>query len=224
MLSGDGTVDLFGRSTADTYFGIATTSDAFYGGDFVDWGSMDIDGNGAGYWKTLSKDEWAYLTGRGTCRSNGGTIQWMEGGSTKAVNNALCTRATVNGVNGMIIFPDKYTGGTPEGVTWVQLAIQTGSYDNTLKGWGSDAVAKVTAAGWAALEAAGCVFLPAAGTRSGSNVYFDYGEQTDWGCYWSSTSGADFTYVLRFNSDGYDPLQNWTQSYGESVRLVHVIE
>ena len=52
-------VDLFGWSTASTYYGISTsTNNADYAGNFVDWG-MNIDDGST--WRTLSKGEWVYL-------------------------------------------------------------------------------------------------------------------------------------------------------------------
>ena len=211
-LSSDGTVDLFGRSTASTYYGIATTSTAsYYNLAFKDWGNIDIDGNGANYWFTLSKDEWCYLTGRYTCRSNGGTV----GG----VDNALSTKAVITeiGVKGFIIFPDNYSGLTPTGVTWSAASIQDGSYKNSEKGF---ATTVATLKAWDALEAEGCVFLPVTGTRVGPSVYFNFSSNEDWSCYWSSTYDTNAK-VLRFNSDGFDPNQSWNEFYGESVRLVH---
>ena len=52
-------VDLFGWSTASTYYGISTsTNNADYSGNFVDWGKNIDDGS---TWRTLSKGEWVYL-------------------------------------------------------------------------------------------------------------------------------------------------------------------
>ena len=216
ILSNDGTVDLFGRSTGDTYFGIATTSEnTYYSNSFKDWGNNIIGSYGADDWFTLSVAEWRYVTGRNDCRQTGGTVA--------GVSNALGTRAVVNGVKGFIVFPDNYSGLTPSGTSWVAGSIQDGSYKNSLKGWEEGTVATITTtAAWEALESEGCVFLPSAGARVGSNVYFDFSSQTGWGCYWAS----DYTgngRVLRFNSDGYDPLQGWNAFYAESVRLVRAL-
>ena len=216
-LSANGTVTLFGRSTSSTYYGIAwSNNEANYTGAFVDWGNIDIDGNGANYWRTLSEAEWQYVVGEGTYRHNGGSIQWRVGSSTYVVLNALCTKATVNGVNGFILFPDYYAGGMPSGVTWVQNAISSGNMSNSgTDGWG----ATVNASGWISLEKEGCVFLPVEGFRLGyySGSYNVIANVTQ-GYYMSSNST-----VLRFNDDGFDPNQGLSgfEYSGRSVRLVH---
>ena len=82
-VSENGTVDLFGWSTAATYYGINNSYKAVdYIGDFVDWGPN----MGAG-WRTLTKDEWAYL------------LQHSSNG-----------KATVNDKNGYIFLPDNWSG------------------------------------------------------------------------------------------------------------------
>ena len=82
-VSENGTVDLFGWSTNATYYGINNSYKAVdYIGDFVDWGPN----MGAG-WRTLTKDEWAYL------------LQHSSNG-----------KATVNDKNGYIFLPDNWSG------------------------------------------------------------------------------------------------------------------
>jgi hypothetical protein len=67
------------------------------------------------------------------------------------------------------------------------------------------------------MEAAGCVFLPAAGRRDGTSVNSVGGR----GRYWSSTpNGANSAYCLGFNSSGVDPANSLNRYYGFSVRLV----
>ena len=231
-LSASGTIDLFGRSTGNTYYGIATsTNNSDYNGAFVDWGGLDIRKNSTppytyypkNYWRTLSEAEWQYVIGEGTYRHTGGTIQWMDGSTTYAVNNALCTKATVNGIRGLIIFPDHYSGNQPSGVAWQQNAISPGNmvYSGTT-GWG----ATVTSAGWVNLENEGCVFLPAAGFRIGYysstyNVIANISGDYQGGYYMSTTGGR----VLRFDNSGFDPNQGFGVDYYQpSVRLVHEID
>ncbi|MBR5180583.1 MAG: hypothetical protein IKW90_17545 [Lachnospiraceae bacterium] len=220
-LSGDGTVDLFSFSTSTSYWGIRNTgSDGDYSGNVLrDWGSNVISGYSANTWFTLSKDEWKFVTGRDTYRNTGGTVA--------GVNNALCTRAVVNGVKGFIIFPDHYSGLTPSGVNWV--LIQDGHYSNpdANEGWTSDKVSTVTTLeAWEALENEGCVFLPVAGMRLQYVLLYiegGYGGYTEpHGMYASSTYKNDATtYCMRFNYDGYDPENYANRRYGLSVRLVH---
>ena len=87
-VSTNGTVDLFGWSTASTYYGIhSSTTASDYAGEFVDWGT--IIGNG---WYTLSCAEWTYLF---TERTDASSKYGM---------------ATVADVHGVIILPDIYEG------------------------------------------------------------------------------------------------------------------
>ena len=82
-VSENGTVDLFGWSTAATYYGINKSYKAGdYNGDFVDWGPN----MGAG-WRTLTKDEWNYL-----------------------IENNTKGRATVNDKSGYIFLPNDWSG------------------------------------------------------------------------------------------------------------------
>ena len=82
-VSENGTVDLFGWSTAATYYGINKSYKAVdYIGDFVDWGPN----MGAG-WRTLTKDEWNYL-----------------------IENNTKGRATVNDKSGYIFLPNDWSG------------------------------------------------------------------------------------------------------------------
>ena len=87
-VSSNGTIDLFGWSTATTYYGINnSTTSSDYSGDFVDWGATIGEG-----WYTLSKDEWVYL--------------FL--GRTDAAH--LFGMGSVNGVNGTILLPDNWEG------------------------------------------------------------------------------------------------------------------
>ena len=77
-------------------------------------------------------------------------------------------RATVKGVNGMILLPDNWT--LPTGVTFTHGG---GSQNNTY-----------SASEWSKMEANGAVFLPAAGCRVGTDVYY---VGSDCG-YWSGSA------------------------------------
>ena len=75
----------------------------------------------------------------------------------------------------------------------------------------------------AALAAKGCVFLPAAGYRTGTTVY-----DAGWyGHYWSSspyTSDVIYAYSVRFNSGILGPADYYRRVLGFSVRLVRQVE
>ena len=223
-LSADGTVDLFGWSSEATYYGIATSQQSSnpspndYTGDFIDWGTIDIDGNGAGYWRTMSCNlanayEWFCLL-------------WTRLGTTiNEVENARFSLAAINTdgtrVNGMIIFPDDYSGPTASTSDITFGKINEGRFkDPSWPDWGGTSC---TAAGWKVLESAGCVFLPAAGERKGTAVDFNYN------CYASKTNnGVWGWYPMLFRNliNEYNVYWNLGQSryIGSSVRLIHEIK
>ena len=184
-------VDLFGWSTATTNFGVSTyTSNSYYSGSFVDWGTNKIGNDTPNTWRTLTYDEWEYLL---NIRPNASSLNGV---------------AQVNGVNGLILLPDSWT--CPSGVTFKSgLHIE----------WGVDyyaAYQTFTAAEWSKLEDSGAVFLPAAGYRSGSNV----SDVQDYGYYWSASEGNIYnTYYLVFYSNG-SFVGQYSRTNGYSVRLV----
>jgi hypothetical protein len=182
-------IDLFGWSTSATNFGVSTSDNSNdYSGSFVDWGTNQIGSDAPNTWRTLSRDEWWYLLFE---RPN-----WFE----------LCGVAQVNGVNGLIFLPDNWT--CPLGITF-----KSGGHSEE----GVDyyaAYQAFTAAEWSKLEAAGAVFLPAAGFRFGSNVLY---VQYD-GRYWSATEGNRF---LHFDSEGAGSGNGIGNRYdSQSVRLI----
>ena len=184
-------VDLFGWSTSATYFGVsASENNADYSGSFVDWGTNKIGNDAPNTWRTLTDDEWNYLL--------------------KNRNNAndLCGVAQVNGVNGLIFLPDDWT--CPAGITF-----KSGFHSS----YGVDyyaAYQTFTAEQWSKLEAAGAVFLPAAGARIGSNV----DDVQNYGGYWSASEyNSDSAYYLYFYSDEAGMYGSFRYG-GQSVRLV----
>ena len=158
----------------------------------TDWGSRMGSG-----WRTLtgnSDGEWKYLLKtRGASTVNG-------------TANARYAMAKVCGVQGMIIFPDTYTH--PSSVT---APVDINGKDT---GWNEN---DYNATNWSAMEAAGCVFLPAAGKRpytyvSGVNSY---------GIYWSSTVATDVSaYYVSIGSGGVSLNESSGRDVGFSVRLV----
>ena len=72
-----------------------------------------------------------------------------------------------------------------------------------------------TAEAWAVEEAAGSVFLPAAGYRNGTSVY----NVGYFGFYWSSTPNDDDAWSLLFRDSGAY-MYDYGRNYGCSVRLV----
>ena len=187
----NGWLDLFGWSTSATNFGVSTSTNYNdYSGSFVDWGTNKIGSDAPNTWRTLTNKEWEYLL---NTRPNASTLKGV---------------AQVNGVNGLVFLPDNWT--CPEGVTF-----KSGFHSS----YGVDyyaAYQTFTSEQWSKLEAAGAVFLPAAGYRYGTNVY----SVQYYGNYWSATEdGGDSAYYLLFRSDVAD-MYNGARDNGRSVRLV----
>ena len=104
-------------------------------------------------------------------------------------NNHTKKWATVNGVNGYVIAPDGFEGELAD------------SYEND---------AELVTAG-------NLVFLPAAGSHSGSRV----SSVGDFGFYWSSTASVSYN-ACSVDFGGYDdsPVYYDYRYYGYSVRLI----
>ena len=111
----EGWIDLFGWGTSgyngkNPYMTSTTSTDYGDGSNDIagtnyDWGvynAISNGGNQAGQWRTLTKDEWAYLINTRT-----------EASSKKGV-------ATVNDVTGLILLPDNWT--QPDGLTFTSGA------------------------------------------------------------------------------------------------------
>ena len=185
-------VDLFGWSTSATNFGVSTSTDweNGYSGSFVDWGTNKIGNDAPNTWRTLTYEEWNYL--RNT-RTNASSLKGV---------------AQVDGVNGLIFLPDNWV--CPAGVTF-----KSGFHSS----YGVDyyaAYQTFTADQWSMLEAAGAVFLPAAGVRIGLDVlnvqYYGY--------YWSATEDNSYiAFCLDFYSV-YTGMNSSPRYGGQSVRLV----
>ena len=184
-----GWIDLFGWGTGNNPT-LASTGSADYS-SFVDWGGNAISngGNAAHQWRTLTRSEWAYLLNTRT--------------------NASSKRGTgnINGVGGLIILPDSWT--QPSGCPQFNPGLASSYYD-----WSHNSY---TLAQWAQMEAAGAVFLPAAGGRYGTNV--DYVGHN--GLYWSSTpNNENYADNMNFGSGGLLAAFSYNRYYGYSVRPV----
>ncbi len=187
-----GWIDLFGWGTGSNPT-LSSTSFEDYG-TFVDWGCNAISngGNTANRWRTLTRSEWYYLFNKRT--------------------GALSKRGTgnINGVGGLIILPDSWTLPSECSFTSGFCSPSEDNYPD----WTHNSY---TLAQWAQMEAAGAVFLPAAGFRFGTyvaNVGYS-------GYYWSSTSstGGD-AYGMYFDGDNLDAMYYNLRDDGFSVRPV----
>ena len=212
-------IDLFGWGTSGHSFASG------YGADYQPWSNTDpgaygpTDGTsgltgtyaqgdwgtniGTG-WRTLTMDEWKWLIGPSspTPGTNCRTSSTVNGTA-----NARYCRGKVNGKKGLVLFPDSYTH--PDGVN-APVFPNSPDYDFDGNPWSSD--------DWTKMEAAGAVFLPAAGYRWGASVVANDGT---FGYYWSSSPyDASHSYNVKFGGSVVDPAENLTRNSGCSVRLV----
>jgi hypothetical protein len=167
--------DLFGWGTGNNPNQTSTSSGDY--GTFTDWGSnSDLQTALGSGWRTLTKDEWVYLF----------TTRTVNGG--KGNGKSYTYGQSVNGILGVVLYPDNYTGST-----------------------------YTTGSDWSTFEAAGCVFLPAAGGRYGTSV----GVVGSDGNYWSSTAdGTVNAYYVYSNSGSVSSANSIARFRGYSVRLV----
>ena len=196
-VSTNGTVDLFGFSTETTYYGIHNSNNnGTFSNAFKDWG--EIIGTG---WYTPSQDEWTYL------------LNTRSGSTVGATANARYTYATINtdatGVKGLMLFPDGVTFAASEATSWGTI--------NGKSAWNS--ATKCSAAQWTALEAKGCVFLPAAGNRNGTTIN-NVGAS---GYYRTSTVYDDNSAYRRLFGEDNDTDPYGGRFRGYAVRLVKEI-
>ena len=156
-----------------------------------DWGCTIGDG---ATWRTPSKDEWGYLFNTRTAST------------VSSTENARYAKATVNGKAGIILLPDTYEH--PVGVT-AFTSINANAAEFTVNSYDLTA--------WEKMESAGCVFLPAAGSRSGSNVT----SVGTWGYYYSSTAvDANYAYRVYFERPDVGTDRFEYRAIGYSVRLI----
>ena len=178
-----GWIDLFGWGTGNNPTNSSTNNGTY--SSFTDWGVNAISngGNTADMWRTLSNDEWGYLINDRTNAAN------------------LRTLAIVNGVNGVIIMPDGWSG---------DLTITSTIYETNI----------LTLSQWKNYESEGCVFFPGAGHRYGTGLNGPGG----YGGYWSTTSidTTNKNYFI-FGSDVINPHGGGQKCDGRSVRLVYEI-
>ena len=141
--------------------------------------------------------------------------QWKYLLATRSVTNTLSdgaryTMATLgNTYKGLIIFPDDYTH--PDGTDFV-----AGTYNSS-----SNFTANVSLAGWALMESAGCVFLPAAGFYSAPRDVFDgFGKAVEINTTTSYSSNDYYTPAFKIDLADCDATSN--KNSWMSVRLVQV--
>lgn len=183
----------------------------------ADWGvhnAISNGGNIAGKWRTLTGGAGSEIEtlfkNRTTRTSN------MPAGTNN--EQARFIKAKINGISGIILFPDNYVHPTN-----VNVPLRTRCY-NAL-GVGSDYYFdnfQPSFPDWPKMEAAGAVFLPAAGHRDGNANILDVGTVA-W--YWSSTIvpialGYGNAYVIKIFNGNSSLSEKNARNKGCSVRLV----
>ena len=158
----------------------------------ADWGYNAISngGNTEHQWRTLtgsnSGGEWEYLF---NTRSTASGIRYAK--------------ACVNGVNGIILVPDNWSAST-----YSLNSTNTGNADFSAN--------TISSTVWnGTLEPAGCVFIPAAGIRGSSVIYY----VGSCGNYWSSSIYGGESGVFYFD-DVFVIFGGSNRHSGCAVRLV----
>ena len=191
-----GWIDLFGWGTSGWNSGVSAYQPYSTSGTFIndslrgshvnaDWGvynAISNGGNTPGMWRTLTVDEWYYLL------------------FTRAVSYLRYLMVKVNGVEGIIIFPDEYNHSSK--LPWFNPSEDASGirqYTNN----------QISAQQFTYLEEVGCVFLPLAKYREGTAVSTYHSSTSSrnatnnnfiHGIYWGSTnhrwSSTHFALIL----------------------------
>lgn len=201
-----GTIDLFGwvgnssSFTGPARYGIHNSqNNDDYGTNNTealkaDWSGLTISGYPENFWTTPSMGVYDYVINTRT------TTNTLSPG-------ARYTLATIDGIRGIILFPDNYSH--PLDVTIGGAPV----YNEN-----SDCTATISSTSdWNKMEAAGAVFLPAAGIRRGTEIF-----NTLYGNYWLRESDKDNDYYAFYFGFGGSGIGTWgiTRRLGRSVRLV----
>ena len=164
---------------------------SIWGYNEADWGYNAISNGGncpdIG-WRTMTYEEWA----------------WVMDKNTKGYG-------VVNGVKGVLLLP--YNWSTDYSDLYPNFSAYVSNQTTTWPNVFNDN----TTPTWAQMEAAGCVFLPAAGYRDGTNIL---NTANNMGYYWADTyKDVDYSYgLIILNNRIYaNPFYRYR---GASVRLV----
>ncbi len=224
----DGWIDLFGWATSgidedntnyqpwsidntNAYYGSGITSKADWADEHAnyDWGNNAISNGGNtpnSGWRTLTAAEWYCL------------VYDRAGATVNSVSGIRHAWATIDGHRGLILFPD---GGTFTAGEFTEIPSRKSDFNDM-----DYKTTTCTLEQWAALETKGCVFLPAAGQRSGTTVD-ERTEINSKGYYWSSTAenNTNAYYGFAFKSSEFTTsLESTSRRYGLSVRLVKDVD
>lgn len=171
--------------------------------DYVDWGKNFPEG-GDYPWFAPKCVEWKYLMFQRPATELNGKY------------NARYAKARVNGVNGIILFPDVYNH--PSTVTLPTKE----SINYTTKNDGSFNVNNYTEADWNAMAEKGAVFLPVTGYRDYFESQWGFVETGEQGHYWSQCDLGDPEHACNMYFTDYRAyVKDKNDKYkGFAVRLV----
>lgn len=170
----------------------------------ADWGHNTINNaNHDYYWRTLTKDEWRHLLY-----------------TRNTPSNIRYAKATVNGVNGLILLPDNWERSN---YTLNNINIHNAQFS-------SNTISKTD---WITVfETKDAVFLPVTGCRTDTLIHYI----DNHGYYWSSSTSTDMfsnAYYVFFNDDllygdcnfsFYNMPIFYRRGLGQSVRLVRPVD
>ena len=206
----NGWIDLFGWGTGNNPT-LATNNN----NDYPKGGSKDSPmrrvndwGNNFDYniWYTMAATDWVDIMNR-----------FVTIGDK---NRSLYTNATVNGVKGLLLFPDNWLSLSAQSPVTITLPIST-------TGGGDFTDCIINASDWEDLEDLGCVFLPISGYRNPSYSNQVYNLDT-WGYYWTSIeansdTGARYLKINKNNSGIQASTESRYKNFGQSVRLIYYV-
>ena len=173
-----------------------------YGGDCynlydqtgqADWGYNAISNGGIteNQWRTLKIEEWDYILNVRTTPSG---VRFV--------------RAKVNGVSGMVLFPDNWNSSLYV-LNSINFTGETSYDENTISGSDWNAI----------MEPNGVIFLPAGGVREGSGTSLGGLDTAGW--YWSSSCrSSGYAYHAFFSWKKVLTDNNVEMWHGHTVRLV----
>ena len=167
--------------------------------------AKDFTVNGYSGWRVLtgnSNGEWSYL---------------LDSRNTAYGSNRRYAAVKVNGMAGLLIFPDDFSSW-PSGA-----GDEPQTFNTKSSNWnGKD----YTVAEFTVLQNNGCVFLPAASYRSGNDGSARVDNVGFFGYYWSASPyvGSSEAYDLFFDVGNVFPNRHEARNRAESVRLVTEVE
>ena len=181
----------------------------FDGTGEADWGYNKIYGGGnkENIWRTLTSGEWIYLINK-----NGDYNKRLV--RVNGEYKVPCGLGKIGEVNGLILLPDNWDGTVDADFEHYKSGATFN--DNSY-----------TTAEWQTMEAAGVVFLPAAGTRkyspsTSANTVVEHVNKT--GYYWTSSVSSEMDYrFVQYVSfeEGNIYFGRTDRDNGSSVRLVY---